>query len=215
MASEYDPIGSRSGDPLVEESLDRVRALFEDAGRPYLSRPWSWLAWSLILPVAALSTRSVLASTGAIGALLLWSVAVIVGGLIEASQIYRSMHRAGQRRSTLASWVLRAQGNLSLVGLLVSIVLVLQGMAWLLPGVWLLLLGHSLFGIGGLGSRALQTAGLLYQLGGLLAIWPHGRGLEVFAVATGVANAWVAWSIWRGVSQSRSADRPGSVRSSG
>lgn len=105
--------------------------------------------------------------------------------------------------SSVANWVLRAQGNLSLVAVLVSGALILQASAWLLPGVWLLLLGHSLFTLGGLAARSLRTAGLIYQAGGVLAIWPHGLGLEVFAVATLVGNLWVAVSIWRAGSENR------------
>lgn len=202
MASEYDPIGSSSDDPLAEDSLETVRGLFEEASRPYLAQPWSWLAWGLILPAAALSTTPVLERSGGIGALFLWSGAIIVGGMVEAWQIYRSM-RSGERRSPLAAWVLRAQGNLSLVGLFVSIALLFQGLAWLLPGIWLLLLGHSLFSLGGLADKALRNAGLVYQLGGVLAIWPHGHATTLFAAATCVGNFGVAWAIWRGASRNR------------
>lgn len=202
MPSEYDPIGSPRHDPLAEDALEEVRSLFEQASRPYLAQPWSWFAWGLILPAAALSTDVVLRRSGGIGTLLLWSAAVIVGGVFEAVQIHRSMKR-GERRSSLAGWVLRAQGNLSLVGLFLSVALVLGGLAWLLPGAWLLLLGHSLFGVGGLASRALRNAGLIYQMGGILAIWPHGYGLVLFALATSAGNLWVAWSIWRAGSESR------------
>ncbi len=202
MSSEYDPIGGRNDDPLEEDGLERARELFEEASRPYLAQPWSWLAWGLILPATALATPSIYGAAGGLGVLLAWSIVVVVGGVIEASQIYRSL-RQGQRRSTLAGWVLRAQGNLSLVGLFLSIVLILEGMSWLLPGVWLLLLGHSLFGLGGLASRALRSAGLVYQLGGVLALWPHGYGLYLFAVATSIGNLWVAGAIWRAASASR------------
>jgi len=211
MTSEYDPIGGSRDDPLAADDLDQVRDLFEQASRPFLAQPWSWLVWSLILPATALSTRWVLAHWGGVGVLFLWSGAVIVGGLVEAGQILRAS-RQGLQRSTLATWVLRAQGNLSLVGLFVSVALVLEDLAWMLPGLWLLLLGHSLFSIGGLAARGLRGAGLIYQVGGLLAIWPHGRGLELFAAAMLAGNLWAAWSIWREASGNRSGGPPASDR---
>jgi len=203
MPSEYDPIRGTLDDPLAEDSLERVHELFEAASRPFLNQPWSWFAWALILPATALATRWILDATGGVGVLLLWSVAVVIGGTIEAVQIVRGRRRRGMESSSLAGWVLRAQGNLSLVAVFVSIALILQGLTWLLPGIWLLLLGHSLFSLGGLASRALRISGLVYQAGGLLAIWPHGRELVIFAVATLLGNLWIAWSIWRGRSGSR------------
>ena len=203
MPSEYDPLRRTIDDPLAEDSLERVEELFEAASRLFLNQPWSWLAWALILPGAALATPRILAATGGVGVLLLWSVAVVIGGTIEAVQIIRGRRQRGVESSSLASWVLRAQGNLSLVAVVVSIALIFQGEAWLLPGIWLLLLGHSLFSLGGLASRALRIGGLIYQAGGLLAIWPHGRGLVFFAAATLLGNLLIAWSIWREKSGSR------------
>lgn len=203
MASEYDPIRKSIDDPLAEDGLERARELFEEASGPYLSQPWSWLAWSIILPATALLTPRVLAATGGIGVMFLWSVAVVIGGVFEAFHILRARKRRGVISSTLATWVLRSQGNLSLVAVLISIALLFQGLAWLLPGLWLLLLGHSLFSFGGLASRALRTGGLLYQIGGLVAIWPHGYSLAVFAVATWAGNLWIAWAIWRAGSEHR------------
>lgn len=201
--SEYDPIRRTLDDPLAEDGLERVRDLFEEASRPFLSQPWSWLAWGLILPSAALSTPGVLAATGGLGVMFFWSLAVLVGGVIEAFLILRARRRGGVISSSLATWVLRSQGNLSMVAVFVSVALLLQGLSWLLPGIWLLLLGHSLYSVGGLATTALRTCGLVYQAGGILAIWPHGQGLVIFAVATGVGNLWVAGTIWR----ARSANR--------
>ena len=197
MPSEYDPLTKTLDDPLAEDGLEVVRDHFEEASRPFLSQPWSWLAWGLILPSAALATPEVLRPAGGLGVLVLWSVAVLIGGAIEASQILRGRRRGRAEASSLAAWVLRAQGNLSLVAVLISLALLLQDLPWLLPGLWLLLLGHSLFSLGGLASGALRTAGLIYQAGGILAIWPHGEGLTIFAVATLLGNLWVAGSIWR------------------
>ena len=203
MPSEYDPLRRSADDPLAEDSLERVHELFADAGRPYLSRPWSWLAWSLILPAAALATPTVLEHSGELGVLVLWSLAVLTGGATEIWQILGQRQQRRVEASSLAAWVLRAQGNLSLVALVVSLALLLRGEAWLLPGLWLLLLGHSLYSLGGLAAPSLRSAGLIYQAGGLLAVWPHGQGLVVFALATGLANLWIAWSIWRAASASR------------
>jgi hypothetical protein len=195
MASEYDPIRPHPGAAGLEPSLGIVQQSFETAAKPYLARPWSWLAWALILPTTALSTPRILQAWDWLGVLLLWSVAVVTGGIIEAVQISRGRREVGT--STLASWVLRAQGNLSLVALVLSVVVLWQGVAWMLPGLWLLLLGHSFHTLGGLASRAMRTAGGLYQLGGLLALLPHGQALACFAVATLLGNLWIAASIWR------------------
>ena len=127
----------------------------------------------------------------------------MIGGVVEAVQILRGRRQGNPRQSSLARWVLRAQGNLSLVAVLVSVALLFQGMAWLLPGIWLLLLGHSLFSLGGLAAGSLRIGGLIYQLGGVLAIWPHGREMAIFAVATLAGNLWIAVSIWRAGSRNR------------
>lgn len=197
MKSEYDPLGRTGDDPLAVDDLERARELFEGAGRPYLSQAGSWLAWAAILPGAALGTPATLGRFGGLGVLLLWSLAVIVGGGIEAAQILRSRRSAAAATSTLASWVLRIQGNLSLVAVLLSVALIWQGAAWLLPGLWLLLLGHSFYAVGGLAAPALRTSGLMYQAGGILAVWPHGHALAIFAATTAIANLWVAVAIAR------------------
>lgn len=204
MPSEYDPIRQTVDDPLAEDGLEQVQNLFEEASRPYLGQPWSWLTWAIVLPLSALATPRVLSATGGLGVMVLWSVAVLLGGSVEAFHIVRGRRRqTSVMSSSVANWVLRAQGNLSLVAVLVSAALILQGSAWLLPGVWLLLLGHSLYTLGGLAARSLQAAGLIYQAGGVLAIWPHGLGLPVFALATLCGNLWVAIAIWRAGSANR------------
>lgn len=195
MPSEYDPIRPDPGAGGQDRSLAIVQRHFETAAEPYLARPWSWLAWSVILPTAALLTPRFLAEWEWLGILFLWSGAILLGGLIEAFQIMKGRREGGT--TALATWVLRAQGNLSLVALLLSIVALWQGLAWTLPGLWLLLLGHSLYTLGGLASGAMRTAGRLYQVGGLLALLPHGQGLACFAAATFLGNLWIALSIWR------------------
>ncbi len=192
MSSEYEPIGSLSG-PVDDEDLRRAREMFERAARPYLSGPWSWVAWALLLPAAALLTPAALSAAGPSGVLLLWSIAILLAGALELLQIVRGRRRAPA--TALSGWVLRMQGNLSLVGLAISLVLAWQGLFWVLPGLWLLIIGHSLYGLGGLSARPLQATGLFFQGAGLLALWPHGRSLEVFAVAAFLGNLCIAWSI--------------------
>lgn len=197
MSSEYDPLGRSRDSVAVDDDLDAVRDRFERAGRPYLSSPWSWVAWAVILPATAFVTPVVLDRYGRFAVLLLWSVAVLVGGAVEVSQIMRGRTRQGAS-TPLASWVLRIQGNLSLVGLALSVLLVARGLAWALPGLWLLILGHSFYVVGGLSFSPLRTSGLIYQAGGLIALWPGGSPLAVFAATVFVGNLWTAWGIWRG-----------------
>ncbi len=189
--SEYDPVLSSSADE--SDDLDRARDLFAAASRPYLESPWPWLTWAVLLPVAALLSPPALAHFGPTGALGLWSGVIILGGAIETGAIRRG-RRPG---SSLASWVLRAQANLSLVAVMLSAVLLWRGQAEALPGLWLLLLGHSFYGLGGLASPALRRSGLLYQLGGAVALWPHGHALEVFAATTAAGNVALALAAWR------------------
>jgi len=191
--SEYDPI--RTTEPGWDDDLEETKDLFERAAGPFLRSPVPWLSWALILPASAISTQGWLESRGPMGVLLLWSVAVMLGGTIEIGIARRG--RGGSGSSSLARWVLRAQGNLSVIGLALSTVVVMQGVAWLLPAIWLLLLGHSLWSLGGLAFAPLKATGLLYQLGGVLALWPGGSPLLVLALATAVGNLWAAFSIWR------------------
>jgi hypothetical protein len=99
--------------------------------------------------------------------------------------------------------VLRLQGNLSFVALALSVLLVWQDAAWALPGVWLLLLGHSFYMLGGFAFEPFRACGLIYQLGGLAALWPGGSPLAVFAVTAAVGNLWIGIGVWA----SRRSDR--------
>ncbi len=198
MASEYDPLfgaGPEGDEPADAEALETVRRHFARASRPFLSSPVVWLAWALVLPAAALATAPLSGRFGPPGILLLWSLAILAGGAVEMLAI-RRRHGAG-RRSPLATWALRVQGNLSFVGLVLSAVLLWAGLARSLPGLWLLLLGHSFYTLGGLSFRPMRTAGALFQLGGLLALWPGAPALEVFAAGVAAGCLWLAWGIWR------------------
>jgi hypothetical protein len=232
MPSEYEPLfaGEHREDA---GDLAAVQELFREASRPYLRSFWSWLAWALVLPAAALATPAALARFGPAGTLLTWSAAILAGGLVEITAIRsgarretaaRDEPRAGAEgspaagvadstaaggeppgRSPLATWAFRIQGNLSLVGLALSLLLLWQGAAWALPGLWLLLLGHSFYVLGGIAFPPFRTYGLLYQLGGVAALWPGGAPLPLFAVTTAAANLWMSWAVWR---ERRSAPPP-------
>lgn len=186
-STEYDPLGSPSA---TTDDLMAVEELFAEAAEPYLASPWTWLAWSLLLPVAALSTPGAMATGGWPGVLALWSGTILLGGAIEVVGIWR--HRDRGRASSLGRWVLRAQGNLSLAALLLSAALLVAGQANAVPGLWLLLLGHSFFTVGGLGFPPFRPYGVILQLGGAVALWPRGVDpLVVFAGTTFVANLWM------------------------
>jgi hypothetical protein len=204
MSSEYDPLFSPA--PAGEDDLATVRELFRAASAPYLRSPWSWLTWALVLPAAALATSWVIsAGTGGVVkrgmgggpalVLLVWSVAILLGGAVEIAAIRRA--RGTARATPLAAWALRLQGNLSLVALVLSFLLVWQDLAWVLPGLWLLLLGHAFYVLGGLSFEPYRAYGLIYQAGGIAALWPGGAPLGVFALAAGVGNLWMAVAVWR------------------
>jgi hypothetical protein len=192
---EYDPLLARSSGDQADD-LERARDLFATASRPFLASPLPWLGWSVLLPAAALATRRVLAIAGPAGALALWSVTILLGGAIELFGIRRGRRRhAG---TPLAGWVLSLQGNLSLVAILLSAALLWADLGRLLPGLWLLLLGHSFFLLGGLAFPPFRLYGLLYQAGGAVALWP--RGIDpyvVLAAVTAVGNLWLAWAVAR------------------
>lgn len=196
MSSEYDPLFSGGGAAgEAADDLDEVRERFARAGRPFLRSPWTWIAWALLLPAAALSTEAVAASWGPAGVLLLWSGTILAGGAVEAVSIARAGR--SEPRGPLAAWVLRMQGNTSLLAVAFSALLLWAGQAWALPAVWLLLLGHSLYLLGGLALPAFRQCGLLYQAAGLVTLWPWGFGLEVFAGAMLAGNLWLARAVWR------------------
>lgn len=199
VASEYDPVFAprdRRDDPASD--LGQVKALFERASRPYLSSPVPWLAWAAILPAAALATPPAAAAASYAGVLGLWSAAIVLGGAIESLYLFRSRRRLGGS-SALGSWAMTLQGNLSLVAVALSAVLVATDNSRFLPGLWLLLLGHSLFGLGGLAFRPQRTAGILYQLGGVAALVPGVPELWAFAAATAAGNLWIAFGLLRRV----------------
>jgi hypothetical protein len=200
VPTEYDELFSaRRPSPEALAELDQVRARFSEAARPYLSSPLPWLAWGVALAAAALLTPSLVRHAGPSGVLLLWSGAILAAGLVEVATFWRRR----STRSLLAAWALRAQGNLSLVGLALTAALVWRDAFALLPGLWLLLLGHSFYILGGLSLPALARYGLAYQLGGALALFAGSAGLRVFAVTALLAN----WGLGLAVLLRRRASR--------
>ena len=173
--------------------MEPVRESFRAASRPFLQSPISWFAWSALLPGAALATPLALRFAGPSGVLFTWSGTILLGGAIE----FLGIRGRSVPTGTLAAWVLRLQGNLSLVALALSVLLVWQDLAWALPGLWLLLLGHSFYMLGGLAFEPMRVCGLIYQIGGVAALWPAGYPLEVFAVATAAGNLWMGLAVWR------------------
>lgn len=202
--SEYDPLILR---PEASESddLERVQRHFASARQAYLVSPVPWLAWAVVLPVAALITPMAGSRWDGAGVLFLWSSAILLGGLVEVAFILR---RRSQGATRLGGWVMQLQGNQSLVGLVLSAFLVWQGLTVALPALWLLLVGHSFFLLGGLAFQPMRRVGILYQLGGAAALWTPGRPLLVFAVVSAIGNLAIAVALWRdkgGVVQGRSS----------
>jgi hypothetical protein len=193
MPSEYDPLfpDRRTQD----RDFEPIRELFAEASRPYLRTPWSWLAWALILPVAAFATPYALARFGPAGILFAWSGSILAGGAVELTGIWKAGKGLGS--SPLASWAFRAQGNLSLVALVLSVLMIWLDLPWALPGIWLLLLGHSFYILGGLSFEPFRLYGLTYQAGGVAALALGRYALAIFALATFCGNLWMAWSVWR------------------
>ena len=195
MSSEYDPFIAPSTSQLDSSNLETVRALFLEASMPYLSSPLPWFTWSMILPGAALLTPFIADRYSWLGVMLLWSLAIILGGVFEISAIRGASVETGS--TPLASWAFGVQANLSLVAIAFSLFLLWQQAAWALPGLWLLVLGHSFVSLGGVSFVGLRQTGLLYQLGGLVALWPRGRPLLILALTTFVANLWMAIAVSR------------------
>lgn len=193
--SEYDPAFGAAEPAAGDSDLEQGRRLFAAASRPYLSSPIPWLVWAVVLPGAALGTERTLAARGPVGALVLWCAAVLVGGAVEGTYLLRARRRVG--RTPLGSWAMTAQGNLSLVAAALSLALVVADRVDLLPGVWLLLLGHSLFTLGGLALPAMRSAGVVYQVAGVASLVPGVPGLAALAAATGLGNLWIAIGLLR------------------
>lgn len=191
--SEYDPLIPR-GEETASDDLEGVQVHFAAASRAYLSSPIPWLVWAIVLPGAALATPVTVSSGGLPAALLLWSVAVLVGGIVEGAIILRRRRRGA---TPLGAWAMRIQGNQSMVGLALSVLLIWRDMATVLPGLWLLLIGHSFFVLGGLAFRPMRQAGVIYQAGGLIALWPGAFSLVAFALATALGNLRIAVALMR------------------
>jgi len=191
--SAYDPLFAREENPEVAADAARARAAFERASRAYLAAPLPWLVWALLLPAAALATPAAQLRAREAGVLLVWSIAILAGGAVEGLALLGARRRAGG--GPLGAWAMRVQGNLSLAALALSAALVWADAPELLPGLWLLLLGHSFFALGGLALPALRWAGVVYQADGVAALVPGMPSLACFAVATALGNLWVAWGI--------------------
>ena len=191
--SEYDPLIRRSED-ATSDDLESARTLFAEASRAYLSSPIPWLVWAIVLPGAGLLTPLTASRGGASAVLALWSVAVLIGGGVEG---YAILRRGGRRSTPLGGFAMKLQGNISLVGVVLSVLLVWQGLPTSLPGLWLLLIGHSFVNLGGLAFRPMRQAGFVYQLGGALALWPGTWAMPIFAAATALGNLWIALGLIR------------------
>lgn len=194
MGSDYDPLVPPAALSSEATDLEQVRALFARSADRFLRSPLSWVVWAVVLVAAALLTPR-LQNLEPAAVVVLWSMAILVGGVFEGVALMRG-GRAGDR-SELASWVLRSQGNLSLLAVALSVALIWNGFPSLLPGLWLLVLGHSFFSHGGLGFQPFRIAGLIYQAGGLAALVPGIDPLLAFAAAAGAGNLWLAYSVRR------------------
>ncbi|MFQ5525752.1 MAG: hypothetical protein ACE5GX_05770 [Thermoanaerobaculia bacterium] len=197
MPSEYDPLRPRKLLSAEASDLDKVKSQFAEASSGYLRSPVPWLAWAIILPGTALLTPHVAAAVGAgsMAVLFMWSVAILIGGAVEGLAMRGARKKAA--RSEISGWVFRAQGNLSLIAIALTVVVVVNGAFRYIPGIWLLLIGHSFYAVGGLASNALRRSGLIYQLGGVISLLPWLDSLTVFAVTTAVANLAVAVALLR------------------
>src|SRR5260370_29873835 len=103
MSSEYEPLFAEQH---AAADLNTVQELFRAASGPYLRSFWSWLAWALVFPAAALATPFALTRFGPAGTLLTWSVAILLGGGIELAAI-----RGAGRREAAAGLARAAAGG--------------------------------------------------------------------------------------------------------
>ena len=190
MASEYDPLFTRRSSGV--DDLEAVRAIFAGAAMPFVRSPWSWACWALLLPATALATPEILSRYGPFRVVIAWCSMIVVGGIVETWVLRRG---AAGERTTVAGWVLRSQANLSFIAVVISGALIWQGQASLLPGIWLLVLGHSFLVLGGLAFKPFRRTGWIYQLAGLGALWPGQEGLLWFAAATALGNLAIALSV--------------------
>ena len=197
--SEYDAVFEAEVAPATAADEAAAERAFRDASRPYLSSPISWFVWAMVLPGAALATPWAQALGREIGVAALWTAAIVAGGAVEGIFLLRNR----RPRSRLGGWAMRLQGNLSLVAVALSAVLLWADEPQLLPGLWLLLLGHSFFALGGLAFAPMRTAGIVYQLGGVAALIPGSRPLLAFALATAVGNLWIGLGIVRRMARER------------
>jgi hypothetical protein len=197
--SEYDPLfgpeDAMGDDAVGARDLDEVRERFARVARPYLASPWPWVVWAVVLPATAVLHPQVAIRYGPRGVLLLWSAAVLLGGVVEGVGLLRRRRRAPS--TPLVAWLLRAQGNLSLIAVALSAYLLWAGRGEALPGVWLLLVGHSFYVLGGLAFPPFRLYGLAFQVVGAAALWPGAAPLQLFAGVTGAANLWLAWRVAR------------------
>ena len=193
--SEYDAIPPRTPLSTEPSDLDRVQTRFEEASVGYLRSPWSWWSWSLLLPIAALVGRAVYPVAGARAVLFIWSFFILCGGLVEGAILLTGS--SPEARTPLAGWVLRTQGNLSLVAVALSALLIWQDLAAFVPALWLLLVGHSFYVIGKLSFPPLSTAGLIFQGGGAAALVPVIDSLAAFALSAFAGCFWVGLGVFR------------------
>jgi hypothetical protein len=192
--SEYDELFTAPDEEELR-TVETVRRAFRAAASPYLARSLPWFSWGLLLPAAALSTPLAISAGREAGAIVLWSSTILLGGAIEGLTILRQQRR--RSRTSLGAWAMRSQGNLSLVAALLSGLLFWIDAARYLPALWLLLLGHNLFSLGGLAFPTMRHAGLVYQIGGVAALAPGLRPLWAMAAATALGNFWIGWGILR------------------
>ncbi len=177
---EYEPIffTRKSKDSKeIRDDLSIVQHLFKNAAQPFLSTPWGWLGWSIILPSSLLLTPVVNLKSGLRGIILLWSFSVLLGGIIEITAIRNSRYK---NISNLSGWAYSIQGNLSLVGLALTSLLIFSSPR-IIPSLWLLIIGHSFYSLGSLADNILKYVGIYYQVMGIFTIFTHPLYISAFA----------------------------------